>query len=107
MFEKFEVDKRIPYRLYFGKDKNTDWVDLKDIRSDYNWEKILFEDLSPIIRIKQFKDYHFLEIDKLNSKWRFWYLDSLPIIRLIEPIIRENEKSMKGEVIFEYGKLNV
>lgn len=103
MYEKFEVDKDIPYRLYFGSNKNVDWVDLITVRSDYDWEKILFEDLSPIIRIKEFAHFYFLEIDKLNSKWRFYFCDSFPQIRLIEPEIKE-KNNIEGKIIFEYGK---
>jgi len=98
--KKFEVDTEIPYRLYFGDRKEVDWVDVKDIY-DNKVERIIFEDLSPILKIIQFKDEYFLEIKKEKSIWRLYYW-GFPIIRLklIEPVIIDDISS-KGEIIYE------
>ena len=108
MYEKFEVDKNIPYRLHFG-DKVENFVDIKEIFSS-DLENILFKDDSPIKKIIQYQSIACLQIEKEHSVWRFWYWDSTPQLKLIVPEIKENMDKYSKNIIYEYGqerKLNV
>ena len=71
----FSVDERIPYRLYIGEDKGTDWIDIKStgfLDGNGNY-RIAFEDLSPIRAIYQDDVNKCLLIIKDNSDWYFSY----------------------------------
>mgnify|MGYP007031193410 FL=1 len=70
----FFIDKKIPYRLHFGKNK-FDWVDIYRIiwLDDKGNITVQFEDKSPIRRIYQNEIGQYLLITKNKSEWYFSY----------------------------------
>ena len=79
LFAEIQVDKKIPYRIYIGKDKTVDWIDVKstghlDNKGNYI---IDFEDLSPIEWIDYFISAQFYLIQKKDSVWKL-YLGATP-----------------------------
>ena len=74
-----EVDKKIPYRIYIGRDKTVYWIDVYrtgHLNAKGNYV-VDFEDLSPIEWIDYFISAEFYLIKKKNSVWKL-YLGTSP-----------------------------
>jgi len=99
----FSVDDKIPYRLYFGADKDVDWIDIRTIYGEkLDLGNPLFEDLSPIVKITKYKDCLALKIEKKNSEWHLFYagLPLPPMLKLTKPQLKQEELELE-EVIYE------
>ena len=75
------------YRIYYGKNKKIDWIDVYTVRSKINYDKVIFEDKSPIEEIYFNEYFDYWIIYKKNSVWRLYNLGDVWQMRLdlIEP----------------------
>jgi len=90
------------YRIFYGKDKTMDWVDVVNVRSSIDIEKVIFEDKSPIKMVFYDKYYNYLVIYKKHSVWRLYDIGNIWRMRLdlIKPYLMRIEKS-RFTVIYE------
>src|SRR3990167_7119415 len=88
-------DKKYPFRIYIGENKNIDCIDVVSVGYFFNGEyKILFEDKSPIEEIyldENMLGEKFYWIVKGKSIWKFFDEGIESRLHLVEPVIPKDQ----------------
>ena len=99
-----EIDTKIPYRIYIGKDKNIDWIDIG--REGYiatNGDYIItFNDPTPIYEIYEGKDNAI--IVKERSVWKLYKTENI-FRYYLERILLVTRKTFDKQFLTEDMKL--